>query len=503
MSLTPKVESISSMILRGCIISLAVFGLCFASVNIANAQAINEDFANVAGLPAAGWFQTNKSQPLGASTWSQCSGTAIPPAQAGAATSCILVNFNSTTGAGTISNWLLAPNRTFSNGDTVSFYTRTPSTAFPDRLQVRLSTNGASTNVGTAATDVGDVTTLLLDINPTYGTDYPVARRQFTVTISGLAAPTSGRIGFRYFVEDGGPDGANSNIIGIDTFVYTPFVAPPTGSADFDYTGDGRTDVSVFRPSAGSWYVSNSANNAFSATAFGLSTDVIVPADYDGDNKTDVAVYRDGNWYRLNSNGGTFSATAFGSAGDVPVPGDFDGDGKADIAVYRPSQGTWYRLNSSNGNFVSTTFGTSTDKPQIVDFDGDAKSDIAVFRPSNGTWYSLLSSNGSLSVVTFGNSTDVPVPADYDGDTKTDVAVFRSGVWYRLNSSNGAFVSTSFGNATDKPVPGDYDGDAKADVAVFRPSDGTWYRLNSSNGAFASQAFGNSTDIPTPGAYIR
>ena len=31
------------------------------------------------------------------------------------------------------------------------------------------STNGASTNVGTTATDVGDFTTLLLDINPTYG----------------------------------------------------------------------------------------------------------------------------------------------------------------------------------------------------------------------------------------------------------------------------------------------------------------------------------------------
>ena len=31
-----------------------------------------------------------------------------------------------------------------------------------------MSTNGTSYDVGTSATDVGDFTTLLLDINPTY-----------------------------------------------------------------------------------------------------------------------------------------------------------------------------------------------------------------------------------------------------------------------------------------------------------------------------------------------
>ena len=53
----------------------------------------------------------------------------------------------------------------------MSFYTRTvDAPTFPDRLQVRMSTNGASSNVGTTATDVGDFTALLLDINPTYTT---------------------------------------------------------------------------------------------------------------------------------------------------------------------------------------------------------------------------------------------------------------------------------------------------------------------------------------------
>ncbi|MEJ7665423.1 MAG: FG-GAP-like repeat-containing protein [Hymenobacter sp.] len=64
----------------------------------------------------------------------------------------------------------------------------------------------------------------------------------------------------------------------------------------FDFDGDGRADISVFRPSDGIWYL-NQSTNGFSATQFGLSTDKITPADYDGDGKTDIAVYRDGTWY--------------------------------------------------------------------------------------------------------------------------------------------------------------------------------------------------------------
>jgi hypothetical protein len=75
---------------------------------------------------------------------------------------------------------------------------------------------------------VGDFQTLLLDINPTYTlTGYPNAWTQFTVTVSGLGSPTTGRMAFRYFVENGGPDGAISDYIGIDAVQYT-CNQPPT-----------------------------------------------------------------------------------------------------------------------------------------------------------------------------------------------------------------------------------------------------------------------------------
>ena len=186
---------------------------------------INETFDVVSPLPT-GWAANNLSSPIGLTNWFQ-GNAAVFGANSG--TGYIGANFNNVAGASTISNWLFVPNTTFKNGDQFSFYTRTTTGTFPDRMQVRMSTNGASVNVGATSTSVGDFSTLLLDINPTYtGTGYPTAWTKYTVTMSGLpAAGVSGRIAFRYFVENGGPAGANSDYIGIDDVVYTTFSSSP------------------------------------------------------------------------------------------------------------------------------------------------------------------------------------------------------------------------------------------------------------------------------------
>ena len=298
------------------------------------------------------------------------------------------------------------------------------------------------------------------------------------------------------------PNAPGGNGSDIGAFERQP--AKAFSTALFDFDGDGKSDISVFRPSAGSWYLLRSSSGSFFGQSFGLGTDIIVPADYDGDGKTDFAVFRpdSGNWYLQQSTSG-FTGVQFGQNGDIPVPADYDGDGKADIGVYRPSTGGWYRLNSSNGQFVAVGFGTSEDKPTIGDFDGDGKADIAVFRPSTANWFRLSSSNNQFVAVQFGAADDKLTPADFDGDGKTDIAVYRpsTGGWYRLNSSNGEFVAVGFGTAEDKPVPADYDGDGKADIAVFRPSDGNWYLLRSTAG-FTAVQFGQANDKPVPNAFV-
>jgi uncharacterized delta-60 repeat protein len=280
----------------------------------------------------------------------------------------------------------------------------------------------------------------------------------------------------------------------------------------FDYDGDGKSDLSVFRPSTGFWYIARptgSPSQNFDAVQFGVNGDVIVPADYDADGKTDVAVWRpsDGVWYMMQSTAG-FRTAQFGASGDIPVPGDFDGDGKANLAVFRPSTGSWYIARATgmpSQNFDTVPFGANGDKPIAgADFDGDGRADVAVFRPSDGNWYRINSSNNQFVGIHFGIAEDKPVAADYDGDGKTDLAVWRpsDGVWYRINSGSDTFTATQFGISTDLPAPADYDGDGKADLAVFRPAEGIWYLLRSTQG-FTGLQFGASGDIPTPNAYVR
>src|SRR5438552_4428288 len=122
----------------------------------------------------------------------------------------------------------------------------------------------------------------------------------------------------------------------------------------FDFDGDGKTDISIFRPGPGEWWYSRSSDAVVRAGQFGTSTDIPTPGDFTGDGKTDIAFWRpsDGNWYILRSEDGSFFSFPFGTNGDIPMPADFDADGKADPAVFRPSQGLWFIPQSGGGGTI-------------------------------------------------------------------------------------------------------------------------------------------------------
>jgi uncharacterized delta-60 repeat protein len=275
-------------------------------------------------------------------------------------------------------------------------------------------------------------------------------------------------------------------------------------NAPFDFDGDRKSDVSIFRAGAGEWWINRSSTSLTSAVQFGISTDKIVPADFTGDGKTDIAVWRSatGEWFVLRSEDGSFYSIPFGTAGDVAAPADFDADGKADLAVFRPGSGTWY-INKSAGGTDIISFGQAGDVPVVGDYDGDGAADITIFRPSNGSWWYLRSSDKQFRVFSFGVSTDKPVPGDYTGDGKADIAVFRpvTGEWFFQRSEDNSYYSVPFGANGDIPSPGDYDGDGKFDTAVFRPSGATWY-INRSNAGLLITSFGLGSDKPVPSAFV-
>jgi hypothetical protein len=271
-----------------------------------------------------------------------------------------------------------------------------------------------------------------------------------------------------------------------------------------DYDGDGKTDVVIFRPSEGKWYVTNSGTNTSFSLPWGLSTDKLVYGDYDGDGRGDFAVFREteGNWYIRNSSGSPAGTViGWGQAGDKPVPADYDGDGKTDAAVYRPSDGNWYVKKSTGGSTVQG-WGNATDTLVPADYDADGKADIAVFRPVEGNWY-IKKSTGGSSVTNWGLSGDKAVPGDYDGDRQADLAIFRpvEGNWYIKKSTGGSSV-TNWGNSTDKPVAADYDGDGKFDIAIWRESEANFYIRNSATNTVSIINLGTTGDIPVLSALI-
>ena len=151
----------------------------------------------------------------------------IPNGQDGTANTFALVNYTSTTSTATsgatISNWLISPTITIQNGDVVTFYSRkgtSGTTDYADRLELRMSPAATVLNPSTGPTDTGSFSTVCVSVNPTLATGfvYPKTWTQYSYTVSGLTGPTDVKFGFRYFVTNGGTNGANSDIIGIDTF---------------------------------------------------------------------------------------------------------------------------------------------------------------------------------------------------------------------------------------------------------------------------------------------
>ena len=221
-----------------------------------------EEFDTITAAYDRGWRYINVSEPYGSGFWTQgmfnnpsITGFPAPipfPAfsSKGSYVGFIGADYSSTSAAaGIISNWIVSPIVEMQNGDKIVFYTRTlaipyqiatgviDTSDFGNRLQVRVSKNAESVNVGSGA-NPGDFDNILLDINNFYHEwhtvanptnpaawivrdpeAYPVNWTRFEAEVSGLNGVVKGRFALRYFTEDAGSNG-RATCVAVDSVAY-------------------------------------------------------------------------------------------------------------------------------------------------------------------------------------------------------------------------------------------------------------------------------------------
>ena len=215
--------------------AILIFGACDKEDDkapVVEDFSVRENFDTFQNSIHRGWLAINNSRPIGSSTWQQgvyglafFGGYFGVPAHShfASATEYAYCEFSCGSGTATLSCWLISPVLQIKNGDVISFWTRIsePPVSYPDRLQVYVNTKNDGTDVGSDAGSTGDFSELLFDINPDLKVDaYPTDWKKYEWTVSGLSSTdrTKSRIGFRYFVTNGGPNGINSNFVALDDF---------------------------------------------------------------------------------------------------------------------------------------------------------------------------------------------------------------------------------------------------------------------------------------------
>jgi hypothetical protein len=314
----------------------------------------------------------------------------------------------------------------------------------------------------------------------------------------------------------------------------------------FDYNGDGKKDLCFYRPGAGAIYILRSSGCQTFETVYAQgdggcgiarynlssASDRVFPFDYNGDGRSDLCLYRPGTGaiFIVRSNGGgTFTSVYrqgnpgkgiagynLSSASDRVFPLDYNGDGKSDLCLYRPGAGAIYIARSNGDGTFSAVYRqgapgygiagyslrSSRDQVFPFDYNNDGRSDLCLYRPGAGAIYIARSNgDGTFTAVyrqgdpgsgivgyDLKSSSDQVFPFDYNGDGYQDLCLYRPGagaVSVVRSNGNGTFTSVyrqgdsdlgiagfDLKNAADQVFACDHNGDGDDDLCIYIPETG-------------------------------
>lgn len=286
---------------------------------------------------------------------------------------------------------------------------------------------------------------------------------------------------------------------------------PVFGSATYaDFDGDGYTDIAVFRN--GDWWIAPSSGNCSAAglssvsghpgcyKQWGLPGDKPLVGDFSGDGKADLAVYRPSNrcWYINYTNGSpSFTGCFGGSTHNRPavteyVDAGYD-DGRSDLVWYDPDSHTTYLRASNLGKVVSKQSGGI---PWDTIWEGGVQAVYPVLptklpSPTGPDRLTKRLSNG-VQLFSWQDNHSTPTPSSYTMQEGIYVSIgFRenspvsilnqygnlfvffdraSGKW-SIYRGSVLVTSIQWGLNGDIPLTGDFDGDGVRDIGVYRYND--------------------------------
>lgn len=205
-----------------------------------------------------------------------------------------------------------------------------------------------------------------------------------------------------------------------------------------NFYDDVKEDHVVFRPGSAARFLIRQAQGIGTMNIqWGTTGDVPVVGRFlSSTQRSQIAVYRPstGVWWIYNPATNTYSTTTFGLSGDVPIVGNFFSEGsnpadqRDEIAIYRPSTKRFWILNprtlySENWSRGTTDYGTNF---QVGDFLNLGYEQVAQFQ--NGNWYITDLDTGTAEpVINFGTTGDTPVAGKYFDQGCTQLGVWNPG----------------------------------------------------------------------------